>query len=123
MNVEYNAKAPSMRRKLQALASLLVIATSGISARSTLFHSGPSSEVGRDEFPYDEDEYVTSGCSTEVDVENGNFDKMPDSWSVADLTNDKSGDSSSEQTYCNTWCMLKQSLGLTIVGFLFVCIR
>jgi hypothetical protein len=31
--------------------------------------------------------------------------------------------SSTETTYCSTWCQLKDSLGLTIVGFLLICIR
>lgn len=31
--------------------------------------------------------------------------------------------SSTETTYCSTWCQLKNSLGLTIVGFLLICIR
>lgn len=31
--------------------------------------------------------------------------------------------SAAETTYCNTWCQLKNSLGLTIVGFLLICIR
>ena len=28
-----------------------------------------------------------------------------------------------ETTTCNTWCKLKQSLGLTIVGLLLICLR
>lgn len=33
-----------------------------------------------------------------------------------------SGGSVSETTKCNTWCKLKESLGLTIVGLLLICI-
>ena len=33
------------------------------------------------------------------------------------------GSSSTETSRCNTWCMLKQSLGLTIVGLLLICLR
>lgn len=29
----------------------------------------------------------------------------------------------SNDTRCNTWCKLKESLGLTIVGLLLICIR
>ena len=28
-----------------------------------------------------------------------------------------------ETTTCNTWCKLKESLGLTIVGLLLICLR
>ena len=28
-----------------------------------------------------------------------------------------------DETRCNTWCKLKESLGLTIVGLLLICIR
>jgi hypothetical protein len=31
--------------------------------------------------------------------------------------------SATETSYCNTWCQLKNSLGLTIVGFLLICLR
>ena len=34
-----------------------------------------------------------------------------------------SGGSTTETTRCNFWCMLKNSIGLTIVGLLLICIR
>lgn len=33
------------------------------------------------------------------------------------------GATSTTTTTCNTWCKLKESLGLTIIGLLLICIR
>jgi len=36
---------------------------------------------------------------------------------------DNGGATSTTTTTCNTWCKLKESLGLTIIGLLLICIR
>lgn len=37
--------------------------------------------------------------------------------------NNNGGSSSTETTTCNLWCQIKNSLGLTIVGLVLLCIR
>ncbi len=38
-------------------------------------------------------------------------------------TSGGSGSSTTDTTHCNTWCKLKESLGLTIFGLLLICVR
>lgn len=116
------AMTPRTLRTSIALASVLFIAllTTSLRFRSTslyehtsLFGQGLITSIDNDY----EDGYhdVGSGRKSEV------FAEFPD-WNV--MTNGNvPGSSASQSTYCNTWCMLKQSLGLTIVGLLLICIR
>ncbi len=115
--------APSMKRTLFALALVLLHAVPNISAHTTSTSFAKGNE-GRDVvITSDEYEYHdTAGVRTsEVVAEFLGWDA--DSRSSASLQNGKIGDSTSESSYCNTWCMLKESAGLTIVGLLLICIR
>eukprot|EP00584_Thalassiosira_punctigera_P000713 CAMPEP_0172530000 /NCGR_PEP_ID=MMETSP1067-20121228/3892_1 /TAXON_ID=265564 ORGANISM="Thalassiosira punctigera, Strain Tpunct2005C2" /NCGR_SAMPLE_ID=MMETSP1067 /ASSEMBLY_ACC=CAM_ASM_000444 /LENGTH=557 /DNA_ID=CAMNT_0013314141 /DNA_START=89 /DNA_END=1762 /DNA_ORIENTATION=+ len=63
------------------------------------------------------DKYEPSNLS-DVDAEFADFDEMNEVGSGRRL---QSG-STTETTRCNTWCKLKQSLGLTVFGLLLVCL-
>ena len=56
---------------------------------------------------------------SDVDAEFVDFDEINQVGSGRRL---QSG-STTTTTTCNTWCKLKESLGLTIVGLILVCIR
>jgi hypothetical protein len=120
--VKVNAKAPGMKRALLALASALLIAVPTVSAHSTSTSFANGNE-GRVVITSDENEYndIAGFHTSEIVAEFLDWDA--NSRSSASLQNGKTGDSTSESSYCNTWCMLKQSLGLTIVGLLLICIR
>lgn len=109
-----------------ALVSVLLIAflTTDFRFGRTSVDTYPSFG-GRGEVSSNELEYDTGGDRNSDVVEFLDWDVLMDAnpRSSTGLQNGNTGDSTSESTYCNTWCMLKQSLGLTIVGLLLICIR
>lgn len=111
---------------LVLLASVLLISLPTSAARSTSFHDHPSNG-SQGELPSDEYEYygATGVLSSEVVNEFLNWNDMSivKDRTDASLQYGQNGNTASESTYCSTWCMLKQSLGLTIVGLLLICIR
>lgn len=111
-----------MLRTSLALASVLFIAllTTNLRFRSTSFYEhtslfGQGLITSIDNENEDGFHDVGGGRKSEV------FAEFPD-WYLL-TTGSVPGSSTSQSTYCNTWCMLKQSLGLTIVGLLLICIR
>lgn len=114
-----------MTRTSLALVSVLLIAflTTDFRFGRTSIDAYPSfggrGEVSSNELEHD------NGGDRNSDVVALHWDVLMDAnpRSSTGLQNGKTGDSTSESTYCNTWCMLKQSLGLTIVGLLLICIR
>lgn len=91
-----------MARKLLAIAALLLLAVNGINAERT------SSSLGlRD---------ALADKKYDAHAEFADFDDVNHSRRL------QSG-SVTEETRCNTWCKLKESAGLTIVGLILICIR
>jgi hypothetical protein len=108
----YGKTTKPMARKSLVLAAVLLITIAGASAEKASPHV-PSSK------PFDVLTDSNYEPTTVTDV-NAEFDK------AGDILDDGIGrrlQSSTETTYCSTWCQLKNSLGLTIVGFLLVCLR
>mmetsp|Transcript_32075 Transcript_32075/g.67428 ORF Transcript_32075/g.67428 Transcript_32075/m.67428 type:complete len:554 (-) Transcript_32075:236-1897(-) len=100
-----------MARKLLALAAVLLVAITGVNAERTTPHA--SSKLLRDVLT--DTKYEPSNLA-DVDAEFVDFDELHQVGSGRRLQ------STETTTKCNTWCKLKESLGLTIIGLLLICI-
>lgn len=58
---------------------------------------------------------------SDVDAEFADFDEMAIEDEVGAGRRLQSG-STTTTTRCNTWCKLKESLGLTLIGLLLICV-
>ena len=96
-----------MARKLLALAAVLLVA----------FIHG----VHAEQSPHSHSELLLRGVldSTKYDID-AEFNDMNTQHNRR-LQNNPG--SVTETTTCNTWCKLKESLGLTIIGLLLICLR
>lgn len=113
-------------KKFLPLGAILLVALTGANAEKTPPHASlrevilgdnkyePSSvsDIHADFIDYDEINQVGAGRR----LQNGKPSNGGSSGGSS------GGGSSTTETYCNTWCKLKESLGLTIVGLLLVCL-
>lgn len=103
-----------------------VLALTGVAAERTSVSVSSSSHL-RDVLDGKKFEPSIVG---DVDSEFADFDDINQGRRLQNKNNNNnkngggssSGGGNTETTYCNTWCKLKESLGLTIVGFLLICV-
>lgn len=103
-----------MTRKWFSLSAVLLMAIASTNAEKTLPHASPQL---RDVLA--DNKYAPSSLADDVTAEFVDFDGLNQAGSARRLQNGKT----TETTRCNTWCKLKESLRLTIVGLLLICIR
>ena len=109
-----------VNRKLLPLAAVLLAALTGAYAEQTQPRGVSSSSHHLRE--------VLDGTKYDVDAEFADFDRISNHRRLQfggndnNNNNNSGGNSSTTTEYCNTWCKLKESMGLTIVGLLLICI-
>jgi len=104
-------------RNLLPLAAVLLVALTGAHAEQTQPRGVSSSSHHLRE--------VLDGATYDIDSEFADFDKISNHRRLQnnkDNNNNSGSGGTTETAYCNTWCKLKESLGLTIVGLLLICI-
>lgn len=113
-------------KKFLPLGAILLVALTGANAEKTppraslrevilgdnKYEPSSVSDIHADFIDYDEINQVGAGRR----LQNGKPSNGGSSGGSS------GGGSSTTETYCNTWCKLKESLGLTIVGLLLVCL-
>ena len=102
-------------RNILPLAAVLLVALTGAYAEQTQPRGVSSSSHHLRE--------VLDGATYDIDSEFADFDKISHHRRLQlPNNNNNGGGGTSESNYCSTWCKLKESLGLTIVGLLLICI-
>ena len=107
-------------RNILPLAAVLLVALTGAYAEQTQPRGVSSSSHHLRE--------VLDGATYDIDSEFADFDKIShhrrlQSPKKNNNTNGGGGTSGgTSDSYCSTWCKLKESLGLTIVGLLLICL-
>lgn len=120
-----------LKRFLPLGAVLLVALARGATAEvSTPPHSELRGVLA--DSKYDQQREPSASLADAVDAEFADFDELAGdvagSGGQRRLQNNNnnnggsSGGGTTETTTCNTWCKLKESLGLTIIGLLLICI-
>lgn len=104
-------------RNILPLAAVLLVALTGAYAEQTQPRGVSSSSHHLRE--------VLDGATYDIDSEFADFDKISHHRRLQvspNKNNNNNGSGGTSDSYCSTWCKLKESLGLTIVGLLLICL-
>jgi len=104
-------------KRFMPLAAVLLAGVQAFAANTPTHIVSSASEELRDVLA--DVKYELNHLS-DADAEFMDFDELTQNGSGRRLQNNGGG--TTETTYCNTWCKLKESLGLTIVGLLLICL-